>query len=78
VTLETIESALVIAGTGHLVFATLHTSDSVQTNNRIVDVFPSHQQQQIRMQLSFVLVGYYHSSISLRPEGREGCLPRKY
>jgi twitching motility protein PilT len=55
--LETIESALIIAETGHLVFATLHTSDCVQTINRIVDVFPSHQQQQIRTQLSFVLLG---------------------
>jgi len=55
--LETIESALIIAETGHLVFATLHTSDCVQTINRIIDVFPSHQQQQIRTQLSFVLIG---------------------
>ncbi|MFH1478869.1 MAG: type IV pilus twitching motility protein PilT [Candidatus Omnitrophota bacterium] len=55
--LETIEAALVIAETGHLVFATLHTSDSVQTINRIIDVFPSRQQQQIRTQLSFVLIG---------------------
>ena len=55
--LETIESALVIAETGHLVFSTLHTSDCVQTINRVVDVFPSHQQQQIRVQLSFVLLG---------------------
>jgi twitching motility protein PilT len=55
--LETIEAALVIAETGHLVFATLHTSDCVQTVNRIIDVFPSHQQSQIRTQLSFVLIG---------------------
>jgi len=55
--LETIEAALVIAETGHLVFATLHTSDSVQTINRIIDVFPAHQQQQVRTQLSFVLMG---------------------
>lgn len=55
--LETIEAALIIAETGHLVLATLHTSDSVQTINRIVDVFPSHQQAQIRTQLSFVLLG---------------------
>ncbi len=55
--LETIESALIIAETGHLVFATLHTSDSVQTINRVIDVFPAHQQQQIRTQLSFVLIG---------------------
>ncbi len=55
--LETIEAALVIAETGHLVFATLHTSDSAQTINRIIDVFPAHQQQQVRTQLSFVLIG---------------------
>jgi len=55
--LETIESALIVAETGHLVLATLHTSDCVQTINRIIDVFPSHQQQQIRTQLSFVLLG---------------------
>ncbi len=55
--LETIESALIIAETGHLVLATLHTSDGVQTINRIIDVFPAHQQQQIRTQLSFVLLG---------------------
>jgi twitching motility protein PilT len=54
--LETIEAALTIAETGHLVFATLHTSDCVQTINRIVDVFPAHQQQQIKTQLSFVLL----------------------
>ncbi len=55
--LETIEAALTIAETGHLVFATLHTSDAVQTINRVIDVFPSHQQQQVRTQLSFVLLG---------------------
>ncbi len=54
--LETIESALNIAETGHLVLATLHTSDAVQTINRIVDVFPAHQQQQVKIQLSFVLL----------------------
>ncbi len=55
--LETIEAALTIAETGHLVFATLHTNDAAQTINRIIDVFPSHQQQQVRTQLSFVLEG---------------------
>ncbi len=54
--LETIKSALIIAETGHLVFATLHTSDAAQTINRVIDVFPAHQQQQIRTQLSFVLL----------------------
>ena len=53
--LETIEAALTLAETGHLTFATLHTSDVTQTVNRIVDVFPAHQQQQIRTMLSFTL-----------------------
>jgi twitching motility protein PilT len=53
--LETIEAALTLAETGHLTFATLHTSDVAQTVNRIVDVFPAHQQQQIRTKLSFTL-----------------------
>lgn len=69
--LETIESALIIAETGHLVFATLHTSDCVQTINRIVDVFPSHQQQQIRTQLSFVLIGVLSQQLIPR-ENRAG------
>ena len=55
--LETIEAALTIAETGHLVFATLHTNSAVQSINRIIDVFPPHQQPQIRAQLSFVLEG---------------------
>ncbi|MFH0926370.1 MAG: type IV pilus twitching motility protein PilT [bacterium] len=55
--LETIESALTIAETGHLTFATLHTNSCAQTMNRIIDVFPPHQQPQIRAQLSFVLEG---------------------
>ncbi|MHB8376652.1 MAG: type IV pilus twitching motility protein PilT [Dehalococcoidia bacterium] len=53
--LETIASAITAAETGHLVFATLHTPDAPQTIDRIVDAFPSHQQQQIRMQLSMVV-----------------------
>lgn len=53
--LETIKAALTIGETGHLVFATLHTTDSVQTINRIIDVFPPHEQNQVRAQLSFVL-----------------------
>jgi len=55
--LETIETALTIAETGHLCFGTLHTNSTVQTINRIIDVFPSSQQAQIRAQLSFVLEG---------------------
>jgi twitching motility protein PilT len=68
--LETIESALIIAETGHLVFATLHTSDCVQTINRIVDVFPAHQQQQIRTQLSFVLLGVLSQQLIPRQNGK--------
>ena len=55
--LETVESALRIAETGHLTFATLHTNSAAQTINRIIDVFPPHQQSQIRAQLSLVLEG---------------------
>ncbi len=55
--LETIQTALTAAETGHLVFATLHTNDTTQTVDRIIDVFPPHQQQQIRMQLSVTLQG---------------------
>ena len=55
--LETIEAALTIAETGHLCFATLHTNGALQSINRIVDVFPTNQQQQVRTQLSFVLEG---------------------
>lgn len=55
--LETIEAALTIAETGHLVFATLHTNNAVQSINRVIDVFPPHQQPQIRAQMSFVLEG---------------------
>jgi twitching motility protein PilT len=55
--LETVESALRIAETGHLTFATLHTNSAAQTINRIIDVFPAHQQAQIRAQLSLVLEG---------------------
>jgi twitching motility protein PilT len=67
--LETIEAALVIAETGHLVFATLHTSDCVQTINRLIDVFPAHQQEQIRTQLSFVLVGVLSQQLIPRAQG---------
>jgi twitching motility protein PilT len=55
--LETIEAALTISETGHLVFATLHTNGAISTINRIVDVFPAHQQPQVRSKLSFVLQG---------------------
>ncbi|MDB4963148.1 MAG: twitching motility protein [Myxococcales bacterium] len=55
--LETVEAALTIAETGHLAFATLHTNSAIQSINRIIDVFPSHAQSQVRAVLSFVLEG---------------------
>ncbi|MBL8602852.1 MAG: type IV pilus twitching motility protein PilT [Myxococcales bacterium] len=54
---ETIEAAMTIAETGHLVFGTLHTNSAWQAITRIIDIFPAHQQQQVRIQLSFVLQG---------------------
>ncbi len=68
--LETIHLAITAAETGHLVFATLHTVDSVQTVDRIVDVFPIHQQQQVRMQLSVNLVGVVSQTLLRRKDGR--------
>jgi twitching motility protein PilT len=61
--LETIESALRIAETGHLTFGTLHTNSAASTINRVIDVFPSHQQSQIRAQLSLVLEGVVCQSL---------------
>ncbi len=68
--LETIEAALTISETGHLAFATLHTNGCVQTINRIVDVFPPHQQSQIRAQLSFVLEGVISQQLIPHASGR--------
>jgi len=67
--LETIEAALVIAETGHVAFATLHTNSAVQTINRILDVFPPYQQPQVRAQLSFVLEGIMSQSLLARATG---------
>jgi twitching motility protein PilT len=67
---ETVESALRIAETGHLTLATLHTNSAIQTINRIVDIFPPHQQGQIRVQLSFVLEGILCQSLLPRMAGR--------
>jgi twitching motility protein PilT len=64
--LETIEAALTISETGHLVFATLHTNSAVSTINRIIDVFPSHQQPQVRAKLSFVLQGVVSQQLLAR------------
>jgi len=68
--LETIESALRIAETGHLTFGTLHTNSAAQTINRIVDVFPAHQQPQIRAQLSFVLEGILCQALLPKANGK--------
>jgi twitching motility protein PilT len=67
--LETIEAALITAETGHLTFATLHTNSCVETINRIIDVFPPYQQQQIRTQLSFVLEGVCAQQLLARANG---------
>jgi len=67
---ETIEMALTLSETGHLTFATLHTSDAVQTINRIVDVFSAHQQQQIRTQLSFTLQAVFCQQLLPHTSGR--------
>jgi len=72
--LETIEAALRIAETGHLTFATLHTNSAAQTINRIIDVFPAHQQSQIRTQLSFVLEGILCQSLLPRATGHGRAL----
>jgi twitching motility protein PilT len=68
--LETIEAALRIAETGHLTFATLHTNSAAETINRIVDAFPSHQQSQVRAQLSFVMEGIMCQSLLPKASGK--------
>ncbi len=72
--IETIEAALTISETGHLCFATLHTNSCAQTINRIIDVFPSFQQPQIRAQLSFVLEGVMSQVLVPRADGQGRCL----
>jgi len=72
--LETVEAALTIAETGHLVFATLHTNSCVQSITRIIDVFPSHQQSQVRLQLSFVMRAVCTQALLPRANGPGRCL----
>src|SRR5467141_1575848 len=74
--LETIESALRIAETGHLTFGTLHTNSASSTINRVIDVFPAHQQPQIRAQLSLVLEGIMCQSLlpKIDGKGRSMCM----
>jgi len=67
---ETIAAALTIAETGHLAFATLHTNSATEAINRIIDVFPSHQQEQVRTQLRFVLEGIITQTLLPRAKGR--------
>ena len=68
--LETIQVALTAAETGHLVFATLHTQDAAQTVDRIIDVFPSHQQQQVRQQLAGTLQGVVCQTLAKTADGQ--------
>jgi len=68
--LETISAALTIAETGHLVLATLHTNSAAESINRIIDAFPSHQQSQVRAQLSFVLEGVVTQILLPKKKGR--------
>lgn len=68
--LETISVALTAAETGHLVFATLHTQDAPQTIDRIIDVFPSHQQAQVRTQLASTLQGVISQTLVKRADGK--------
>src|SRR5260370_24253987 len=67
--LETTASALTIAETGHLAFATLHTNSAAESINRIIDIFPAHQQTQIRTQLSFVLEGVVTQTLLQNAKG---------
>ena len=69
--LETISTALTAAETGHLVFATLHTQDTAQTIDRIIDVFPSHQQGQVRVQLAMALQGIVTQQLLPTADGKE-------
>jgi twitching motility protein PilT len=68
--LETIQAALTIAETGHLAFATLHTNSAAEAINRMIDVFPSHQQSQVRAQLAFVLEGIVTQTLLPRRSGK--------
>jgi len=67
--LDTISTAITAAEIGHLIFATLHTNDSAQTVDRIIDIFPSHQQNQIRLQLANVLLGVVSQRLIPKLEG---------
>lgn len=68
--LETISTAVTAAETGHLVFSTLHTNDATQSVDRMIDVFPPHQQQQIRVQLAAVIQGILSQQLFPRSDGK--------
>ncbi|MFN2604311.1 MAG: type IV pilus twitching motility protein PilT [Gemmatimonadaceae bacterium] len=68
--LETIQAAITIAETGHLAFATLHTNSAAEAINRIIDVFPPHQQSQVRAQLAFVLEGIVTQTLVQKASGQ--------
>jgi twitching motility protein PilT len=72
--LETVAAALTIAETGHLVLATLHTNSAAESINRIIDVFPSNQQSQVRAQLAFVLEGVVTQTLLPKARGRGRCM----
>jgi twitching motility protein PilT len=72
--LETIAMTLTAAETGHLALATLHTNSAAESINRIIDVFPSHQQSQVRAQLSFVLEGVVTQTLLPKARGRGRCV----
>jgi twitching motility protein PilT len=68
--LETIQATITIAETGHLALATLHTNSAAESINRIIDVFPSNQQSQVRAQLAFVLEGVITQTLLQKAKGR--------
>src|SRR5207249_9505996 len=72
--LETIQAGLTVAETGHIAFATLHTNSAAEAINRIIDVFPSHQQSQVRAQLAFCLEGIITQTLLPKAKGRGRCM----
>src|SRR5205807_3339570 len=68
--LETIQAGLTIAETGHIAFATLYTNSAAEAINRIIDVFPSHQQSQVRAQLAFCLEGVVTQTLLSKAQGK--------
>ncbi|NMC51952.1 PilT/PilU family type 4a pilus ATPase [Candidatus Kuenenbacteria bacterium] len=75
--LETISSTITLAETGHLVLTTLHTPNASQTIDRIIDIFPPHQQDQIRMQLSMCLIGVIAQQLLPAPDGQSRVVARE-